>query len=85
MSQQILLRRSEVMGRLQERGLTYRQARRAIRCGAIPQAVHKLHTQARWWKADVDKFDCVAFLETVNHDGGGEQGSHPSHRAAARN
>lgn len=81
---QLLLRRTDVIQRLRTNGLTARQARKAIESGALPKATHRLHSQARWWPADVAKFDCVAFLASLNHDGAGEQGTHPNSRADAR-
>lgn len=71
----LLLKRHEVIRLLQESGLTYRQARRAIETGAVPKARHRLHSQARWWPEEVRAFDCVAFLQSLNHPACGEQGT----------
>ncbi len=73
MSRPLLLRRSEVMNHLIGRGLTYRQARRALEVKAIPLARHHLHTQARWWLSEVEQFDVLAFLQTVTHDASGSR------------
>jgi hypothetical protein len=56
-----------------ERGLTYRQARRALEAKAIPLAKHHLHTQARWWLHEVEEFDVLAFLQTVTHHAPGSR------------
>lgn len=73
MSRPLLLRRAEVINVLEARGLRNRQARRVLDSGVIPPAKHQLHTQALWWRSEVEQFDVLAFLQTVTHDASGSR------------
>lgn len=73
MSRHLLLRRSEVIELLIERGLRNRQARCVLDSGGLPPAKHQLHTQALWWRSEVEQFDVLAFLQTVTHDASGSR------------
>lgn len=73
MSEPLLLRRAEVIDRLMERGLRCRQARIVLARRLIPTADHRLHSQARWWRAEVDRFDVLAFLAGLPQTAAGKQ------------
>jgi hypothetical protein len=72
----LMMRRSEVIAELESRGLRNREARAALEM--IPKVKHRLHDQARWWRAEVEQFDTLAFLNRLHEDGDGKQGN-PGH------